>query len=385
MDVSGFCSTQFSPIRDLFAELWEDIEVGAALAVYWQGKEVVNLWAGFQDRAKSKPWTEETLVNTYSITKGVMATAITQLAEQGKIEYSEKVCHYWPEFAQNGKHNITVRELLSHQSGLCGIEQPLTVEDLYDWDKIIGLLETQPPLWTPGTMAGYHAVTWGYLCGELIYRISGLTPGEYVKRHICEPLGLEFYLGVPDKKLNHCAELIGPNHITEKSISPPLKAANSSAPANPLFDIAQLNPIISPFKHASSQPWRRAEIPASNGHSDAVSLARLYGALANGGLLEDTRFLTVAAIDQAIEVAVDNDIDQVMGHVIRRSQAGFILSHDGNYGQEPRSFGHAGAGGSTAFADPDHSLGFAYVMNQLQPEGFKRRYAVILDKIYTLI
>ncbi len=381
VEVFGTCSPQFEEIRPLFQELWQDIEVGAALCVYRQGKEVVNLWGGFQDRAQTIPWQQDTLVNTYSITKGVMATAVAMLADENAIAYDQKVSHYWPEFIQAQKETITVAQLLSHQGGLCGLETPLEVEDLSYWEKMTSLLAAQPPLWAPGSEAGYHAVTWGYLCGELIRRVTGETAGKFIQERICKPLGLNFFLGVPETKLPSCAELIGPNHA--KGYQPSGSREIEHSP-NRLFDLAQLNPVISPFKHASSRKWRQAEIPASNGHSDARSLARLYGLLANKGTLERQRLLSEAAIATALEVAVDQQTDLVMGHIIRRSQAGFILSHDGNYGPGAHSFGHAGAGGSMAFADPERNLGFAYVMNQLQPDGHKRRYSEILNKIYTL-
>ncbi len=382
VQIFGYCSRQFETIKDLFAELWEGIEVGAALSVYWQGEEVVNLWGGFQDRTQTIPWQEKTLVNTYSITKGVMATAVAKLNDSGNIHYEDKVARYWPEFAQNGKSEITVRQLLSHQAGLCGVETQLHVEDLYDWQRMTTLLAGQSPLWQPGSFAGYHAVTWGYLCGELIRRVTGQMPGAFIQEQICEPLGLNFYLGVPAEKLTECSELIGPNH--SRGYVTPDKNDGENTP-NRLFQLAQLNPIISPFKHASSSDWRQAEIPASNGHSDAKSLAKLYGVLSNAGEYLGRQFISRAALDRALEVAVGDRVDQVMGHIIRRSQAGFILSHDGNYGPGTSSFGHAGAGGSMAFADPVANLGFAYVMNQLQPDGHGRRFGEILNKIYTII
>lgn len=388
MTVSGYCDPRFAAIEPLFEDLWHGIEVGAAVSVYWRGEQVINLWGGHVDRAQSKEWNQDSLVNSYSITKGVMATAIAKLVETRKLDYREKVAHYWPEFAQNGKQDITVTELLSHQAGLCGIYSKLNVEDLYNWDLMTNKLAEQAPLWPPGSASGYHAVTWGYLSGELIRRVTNMSPGEFIHEQICKPLDLNFYLGVPEEKLNDCAELIGPNHARgyEPSAKPTKDsnkpAVTTTAHKQHLFDLAQRNPMISPFKNASSNPWRISEIPASNGHSDANSLAKLYGALANGGEINGIRLLSESTINNACQVEIDESVDLVMGHVIRRSRAGYILAHKNNYGPGTQSFGHAGAGGSMAFADPEQKVGFAYVMNQLQPEGYHHRYRGVLDEIY---
>ncbi len=394
MEVLGHCHPQYEEIRPLFAELWQGIEVGAALSVYRQGECIVNLWGGHADKARTRPWHEDTLVNVYSATKGVVATAIAKLVERGQLDYQDLVSKHWPEFAEQGKHKITIAQLLSHQAGLCGIREKLKVEDLYDWQKMTSLLAAQPPLWPPGTAAGYHAVTWGYLAGELIRRVSGQSVGAFIQSEICVPLNLNFYLGLDDNLLDRCAELIGPNHIARERLKAvgedprQMSSTIESPEANDteLFKLAQLNPTISPFKHASSSAWRQAEIPASNGHSDAHSLARLYGILANGGVAPETKAwkLDRGVLARATEVAVEGQRDLIMGQVIHRSQGGFILSHDRNYGSSDKAFGHAGAGGSMAFADPERNLGFAYVMNQLQPAGYPARYSKILDKIYTL-
>ena len=383
MTAMGYCAPEFKAVGKLFDDLWKGIEVGAALSVYWRGNEVVNLWGGHRDRARSIPWGQNTLVNTYSITKGVMAVVVAKVVESGLLDYEDKVADHWPEFAAQGKQDITVAQLLSHQAGLCGVEVPLSVEDLYDWDKVSSLLAGQRPLWPPGEAAGYHAVTWGYLCGELLKRVTGQSPGKFIAEKICGPLGLNFYLGVPENRLGDCAEIIGPNHargIKQQSN----QTSSSKAEPDHLFQLAQLNPVISPFKHASSKDWRLAEIPASNGHGDAKSLAKLYGALANGGEIEGEPILRQESIQAACRIAVNDKVDLVMNQLIRRSQAGFILSHDGNYGPGALSFGHAGAGGSMAFADPEANIGFAFVMNQLQPEGYGYRYRKILDELYKI-
>ena len=386
--LSGYCAPEFRELEKLFGDLWQGIEVGAAVSVFWRGEPVVNLWGGHLNRARTLDWNEHTLVNTYSITKGVMAVAIAKAVESGMLDYNTPVAKYWPEFAAGNKQDITVSTLLSHQAGLCGVETKLSVSDLCNWSKMTSLLAQQSPLWTPGEAAGYHAVTWGYLAGELIKRVTNMSPGQYIQKEICGLLNLDFHLGVPEHRLQDCAEMIGPNHARgldsqERKIQDP--ATQTPSERKRLFELAQLNPVISPYKHASSREWRLAEIPASNGHSNAFSLAKLYSALANGGELDGVRILKEQSVEQARQVAVADMSDLVMNQLIRRSQAGFILSHEDNYGQGLLSFGHAGAGGSMAFADPEANIGFADVMNQLQPEGYGHRYRKMLEKVYEII
>lgn len=391
VQVFGSCHADFAEIEYLFRDLWQSIEVGAAVSIYHRGQCVVNLWGGYCDKEHQTSWQQDTLVNVYSITKGVVAVAIARLVAAELLQYNAPVSKYWPEFAQNGKRDVTVAQLLSHQAGLCGIRERLSVEDLFDWQKMTDLLAAQAPLWEPGTQAGYHAVTWGYLAGELIRRVTGLTPGQFIREDISTPLGLDFHLGLNPNLHGRCADIIGPNHIPRDKLQQQ-SPANSDSIRNEsdnehseLFTLAQLNPVISPYKHASSSSWRRAEIPASNGHSDAHSLAKLYGILAAQEPDPSGWHLDQKTLARATRVAVENQTDLVMNQNIRRSVGGFILSHDGNYGFHTSAFGHAGAGGSMAFADPEHQLGFAYVMNQLQPAGFTPRYGEILNKIHTLI
>ncbi|MFT5562949.1 MAG: CubicO group peptidase (beta-lactamase class C family), partial [Litorivivens sp.] len=368
--ISGSTDPRFDSVRQAFASLWDDIEVGAALAVYWKGKPVVNLWGGHTDRERQQAWQENTLVNVYSATKGLATFAFALLVEDGKLRYEDKVADHWPEFAANGKHEVTIAQLLSHQAGVCGVDETLCVEDLYDWQKMTRLIAAQKPFWPPGEAAGYHAVTWGYLPGELIRRLTGQTLGHFFQERVAKPLGLNFYIGVPAAKLADCATLIGPNHArakTEASHSTSRSPRTAASEPSQYFKVSLMNPPISPFKHACSKEWRTAELAASNGHGDAASIAKVYALMAAGGALNGTQLISKESLDAACKLEVDSAVDLVTGTVIRRSR-GFILSHDANYGPGNNAFGHAGAGGSMAFADPEAELSFAYVMNQMQPD-----------------
>lgn len=383
--IEGELDPRFEPVKQTFADLWQGIEVGAALSVYWQGEPVINLWGGYKDRQLSDPWQQDTLVNVYSATKGLATLAFAILVDDGKIDYDDLVVDHWPEFGANGKAEVTVAQLLSHQAGVCGVDQRLSVEDLYDWEKMVRLIAAQKPYWRPGSAAGYHAVTWGYLPGELIRRVTGMTLGQFFHERIAVPLDLNFYIGLPGDKFAQCATLIGPNHARHVA---PAGATKEKPPTSQqpskLFATALMNPSISPFKHACSPEWRRAEIAASNGHGDARSLARAYALMAGGGKLGNQTLISEQTLSLACKTEVADQVDLVTNTVTRRAR-GFILSHDNNYGPGRRSFGHAGAGGSMAFADPDANLGFAYVMNQMQPDGSESRASRLISAIYDCI
>lgn len=388
VDIEGQIDSRFESVKKAFADLWTDIEVGAALAVYWRGEPVVDLFGGFTDRELEHHWREDTLVNVYSVTKGLAAFTFALLIDDGDVRYEDKVADYWPEFAANGKDQVTIAQLLSHQSGLCGVDETLKVADLYEWPKMVRLLAKQQPFWTPGTASGYHAVTWGYLVGELVWRIKGMTLGQLFQDRVAKPLGLEFYLGLPAAEHGRCATLIGPNHA--RGVVQVSRAKRSpSEPHNKYFEASLLNPAISPFKDACSKEWRLAEIAASNGHGDARSIAKLYALMAAGGELNGTRLIgskTLAlAVAPEVDAEIEHTFDLVTGTQIRRS-SGFILSHGGNYGPGKNSFGHAGAGGSMAFADPDSELSFCYVMNQMQPDSqVETRAARLINATYHCI
>ncbi|MFB0970320.1 MAG: serine hydrolase domain-containing protein, partial [Pseudomonadales bacterium] len=211
VNVNGTNERRFDKVRTAFENLWSDIEVGAALCVYEHGVPVIDLWGGFHDQDMSTPWQANSLVNVYSTTKGMAAIAIAILVDEQKLDYDAPVADYWPEFAQAGKADVTIAQLLSHQAGLCGVDTKLEVEDLYDWEKMIRLLEQQTPMWPLGTGAGYHAVTWGYLPGELVRRVTGMTLGEFFNQRVAVPLLADCYIGLPESEFARCASLIGPN------------------------------------------------------------------------------------------------------------------------------------------------------------------------------
>ena len=370
--VQGRCDARFERVRRVFEKSFEAGEVGAAVAITLDGEPVVDLWGGYADAARTRPWQRDTIVNVYSTTKGVTALCAHRLVEAGKLDLDAPVARYWPEFAQAGKGRVPVRWLLSHQSGLPAVRKPLPQDALYDWPVLCEALAAETPWWEPGTRHGYHALTYGHLVGEVFRRVEGRTVGAYFRDELARPLGLDFWIGTPASEHARCAEMIpappgaaGAEDVLEQF------SKNASEMVRLTFN----NPA-GRRGHVNSPEWREAEIPAGNGHGDALSLARLYGGLACDGALDGVHLLSrEATLRASSEQAFGTDA--VLGFPMRFG-LGFMLRHDlMPLGPNGATFGHAGAGGSIAFADPVARVGFAYVMNQMQggttgdPRGFR--------------
>lgn len=355
--VSGTVRPGFERVREVFEKNFtDDVDVGAGFCVVQDGEVLVDLWGGYADRGCTTPWREDTLVNVYSTTKGLGAIAFAWVVEHAGISYDDPVKKYWPEL-RAGRDGLTVGQLLSHQGGICGVDTPIGVSDLYDWDRMIDLLSRQEPFWTPGTAAGYHAINWGYLPGEITRRVTGRTLGEIFATEIARPLKADAWIGLPESEHTRVSDMIGPNHARKQ----PDMSAMLAMKMPKLYPVALQNPSVRPYQDASSAAWRRAEIAAANGQANARGIARVYGAMAAGGgglLWADT----VAEMTKQ-EVGLSEDL--VLGRPLRRSR-GMILNTEQQYGPHEESFGHAGAGGSVAFADPVQGIGVAYVMNQMQ-------------------
>jgi CubicO group peptidase (beta-lactamase class C family) len=362
VEIRGACDPRFKGVREAFARHFETgEEVGASLAVMLDGRMVLDLVAGFADAKRTRPWTAQTIANVYSTTKGITALAAHQLVERGKLDLDAPVARYWKEFAAGGKADLPVRYLLTHQAGLPAIRRSLPPGSQYDWALVTTALAEQEPWWKPGTRHGYHAITYGWLVGELIRRVTGLSVGDYVRREIAAPLGVDFEIGFGPALDSRTAELLQApppkpgetNMFLELTKDPESMAAKAFF--NPPFELDAVN----------SRAWRAAELPAANGHSNARSLARIYGALARGGTLDGVSLLKPATIERAI-VSQAKGPDAVLP-LSTHVALGFMLGTDEEpMGPNPRNFGHGGAGGSLGFADPEAKLGFGYVMNQMK-------------------
>ncbi|HEX2578397.1 MAG TPA: serine hydrolase domain-containing protein [Aquihabitans sp.] len=360
VEIFGTVADGFEKVADVFAANFaEHGEVGAACAVRVGGEEVVDLWAGLADPASGRAYTGDTLQLVFSSTKGVVSAAAHVLVQEGRLDLDAPVAEYWPEFAQNGKADLPVRWVLSHQAGLVGIDRVLSVDELCAWEPFVEALAAQAPLWEPGTAHGYHAITFGHLVGELIRRITGQGVGAYVRDHVAGPVGAEFHIGTPDADLDRVAPLLdfvgGPlGDDPDPTISAILTPGSMT---NRAFMIA---PVY--ITHFNEPQLLQAEIPSANGCTSARSLARIYGGLVSE--VDGVRLLEPAQVDVArAEQAAGHDLVMVAEN---RLASGYWLPADGSPKLGPGSFGHAGLGGSLGCALPEREIGFAYVMNQCQ-------------------
>jgi CubicO group peptidase (beta-lactamase class C family) len=364
-DIGGWVEASFEPVLDAFAANFDErADVGAAVCVYLEGEPVVDLWGGVADATTGRPWTADTVVLVYSSTKGVTSVCANRLIEQRALDPAAPVARYWPEFAANGKAEITVAQVMSHQAGLPLVEGDFTLDECLAWDPMVEALAAQAPIWEPGTQHGYHMRTFGWLVGELVRRVTGRTIGAYLRDEIAAPLGLDFWIGLPEEIEPRVARLVPPKDdlgaLLKQLGGDLLLASVFSNPA----DLFGYNDMW------NTRPLHAAELPSSNGIGDARSLARLYASCISD--VDGVRTLQPATVAAAtVEQACGKDavlmIDSCFG-------LGFMLGASFGAANPASAFGHAGAGGSLAFADPDARLGFGYVMNDLRfdPKGDPR-------------
>jgi CubicO group peptidase (beta-lactamase class C family) len=347
IEVHGTVAPGFEEVREAFAANFDrGAEIGASFAATVDGRFVVDIWAGHRDAARTLPWEEDTIVNVWSTTKATVAASAAILADRGLLDYARPVAHYWPEFAQNGKAEVTVGQALSHQAGVPGITRPLP--DWYDWDAIVDALAAEAPWWQPGTANGYHAVTFGHLAGEVVGRIAGQTFGQFLASEIAGPLGADFRCGFGPEEDHRVAEMVPP-------------ATRESPPPDALIVRVLRNPPMD-SRLANERAWRGAEIPAANGHGNARSCARIMSLLACGGELDGVRVLSQEAIERATTEQCYRP-DLVLLQPMRWALGFMLSSRELPLGPSRRTFGHGGAGGSLAVADLDARASFAYVMN----------------------
>jgi CubicO group peptidase (beta-lactamase class C family) len=360
-DIHGWTADGFERVRDAFAaNFTEQAEVGAGFAAYHRGQKVVDLWGGVADPATGRPWEEDTVILVFSTTKGATAVCANRLAEDGRLDVDAPVRTYWPEFAAAGKDDMPVRHLLCHQAGLAWTDGTMTLDDALAWDPVIEQLAAETPKWEPGTAHGYHATTFGWLVGEVVRRIDGRSLGTYFHDEVATPLGLDFWIGLPEAIEPRVAPVIpfelptdddaralvdqftGPSTMLGKALS---------APGGAFSDLTVFN----------TRAVRAAEVPAANGVTDARSLARMYGALVSD--VDGTRLLGPGQVKAAATqrtsgpniVLLDMDIQFGLGFMVPST----LMP------RSPGSFGHYGAGGSAGWADPDAQLGVGYVMNRM--------------------
>jgi CubicO group peptidase (beta-lactamase class C family) len=360
--VAGTVAPGFAAVRDAFAANFDQHnDVGAACCVYRAGKVVVDLWGGFADREAGRRWTGDTLQLVFSATKGLTAICVLRLVERGLLDLDAPVAQYWPEFAAAGKANIPLRWVLCHRAGLAAVDATLSLSDVLAWDPVVEAIAAQQPNWTPGTEHGYHARTFGWILGEVVRRVTGKSLGRFFAEELAGPLGLDFWIGLPASEEARVAKLypaVLPDDPQVQGLLSKLMGPDTllgrvmTGPSN-LFQY--------------DERWNRrelhaAEMPSSNGIGSARALARAYAATI--GEIDGTRLLRRETIALACEVHAEGT-DKVL-HLPTRFGVGFMLPPSLARAAAPSAFGHPGAGGSLAMAEPDAGLSFAYVMNQMR-------------------
>jgi CubicO group peptidase (beta-lactamase class C family) len=357
-DVQGTCDARFEPVRDaLAAQLDCGNELGASIAVDVGGQTVADLWGGWCDAGRTRPWAENTITNVWSTTKTVTNLAALMLADRGQLDPYAPVAKYWPEFAANGKEHIEVRHILSHTSGVSGWEAPFSTEDMYDWDGSTGRLAGQAPWWEPGTASGYHAQNQGHLVGELVRRLTGQHLKTFVAQEIAGPLGADFQIGAREADWDRIAPVTPP---------PPLPFDLASMdPGSPVYKT--LTAPVADAAAANTPAWRQADLGALNGHGNARSVARILSALALGGVVDGVRLLSPDTIALIFDEQ-SHGPDLVLG-VPLRFGIGYALPETETvpYVPQGRACYWGGWGGSVIIVDLDTGTTISYMMNKMAP------------------
>jgi CubicO group peptidase (beta-lactamase class C family) len=356
MEIDGTCDDRFGAVRQTFeANLASGKDVGASVAVTVDGERVVDLWGGTvtTDDVPERPWERDTIINVWSVTKTMAALCCLVLIDRDELDPYAPIASYWPEFDTAGKPNVTAAHVLSHSAGLSGWEEQIVVDDLYDWDVATALLAQQAPWWEPGSASGYHGLTQGFLLGEIVRRISGRTLGTFLADEIAGPLGADFHIGTGPEHDDRVAHVIPPAVAMSFEDFDPTSIAVRSL-TNP-----ELDPAVS-----ATLRWRRAELPAVNGHGNARSVARIHSAVACGGTVDGVTILSPKTCDRIFEQQTYGQ-DLVLPLVLRMGLGFGLNSAEMPLSPNPRTCFWGGWGGSVAIIDLDARMSFAYVMNRM--------------------
>jgi CubicO group peptidase (beta-lactamase class C family) len=366
--ISGYCEEKYIPVKKIFEEYFlKQEEIGAAFAIYKEGKPLIDLYGGFKNKNK-KNWEENTIVNVFSATKGIYEIIVSILIDQNILDLEKPVSYYWNAFKQSNKREIKLKHVLSHQSGLYRFKEKINQRDLLDWNKIINILENQEPDHPSGQRTYYHAKTHGFLIGEIIKKTTKKSVGELTSELLSKKLGLNFFIGTPKNELSNIAFLY--EDKIESKIPSEFNAFN-----NPELEINFYN----------NESWQLAEVPSMNGHGNARSIAKIYDIFVNDLILEKKILLSKSSIKRCLTENVSR-IDESLMLPIRWSQVGLILRGGWLFGKNKEAFGHNGWGGSLGFADPILGIGIAYTTNKINPTmASDQRIINLLKKFYEIL
>jgi CubicO group peptidase (beta-lactamase class C family) len=373
--VEGYCDERFAEVGEEFRRNFaERGDLGASVAVHVGGETVVDLWGGFQDADRQRPWAEDTVCVTFSCTKGAVSLCAHMLAAAGELDFDAPVSRYWPEFAAAGKEGILVRHLLTHQAGLPAVRAPLPPGAFYDWDLMVEVLAAEEPFWRPGSTHGYHGLTFGFLVGEVIRRVSGQSVGRFLRSEVAEPLGIDLTLGLDASEHGRVAHVNGPQPPAPGDpVSPYLVKAMTEPTSMQALMMANNGGYLVP-EEWDTPAALSAEVPATGCVGNARAYAELYGAIAHERKVGRVDFSSADIVRMgAVQSAATEDI---MLFAPGRWALGFMKGAATPARVEPAArtilsedaFGHSGHGGSIGFADPAAGMSFAYVMNQMDPD-----------------
>lgn len=381
--IRGSYDERFRPVVEAFKENYRlGEEFGSSVAVVIDGKPVVDVWGGFQDEAKTRPWEAGTTVCMMSVAKGITGITFNMLIDRGLVDPDEPVATYWPEFGQKGKEKILVRWILDHRAAIPVLTtNKLWPGAMFDREAYVKALEEQEPLWEPGTQAAYHVHNQGYLLGEIMRRVTGKTIGPFLRAEVTAPLGAEYYIGgMTAEEQSHVAEVV-PN------MNARLFAAKDAEAPETLRNLAFRQNPDEPWRTTLNAPvWRTAEIASGNGHGNARGVSRIYGAVVRGGAINGVELMSKASLERMIteqhnqtELLQERPYHQALGVLLNTPAAVYM-------GPNPRSFGHHGIGGSIGFGDPDAGIGFSYALNKMHSVGDNGpRARRLIDALYSVV
>lgn len=379
--IRGSCDPSFRAVREAFAANFALGEVGAACCVSVDGREVVDIWGGWADGDRRREWARDTVVNAYSVGKPIVALGLLQLVERGAVDLDSRADRYWPELLA-GRQGATVRDVLSHRAGVPAIREPLGNEALWDWHTMCAALAATQPWWEPGTRYSYHTNTYGHLVGEVSRRVDGRLPGAWLSEEIAGPLDAELAWGLAPAEQARCADV-----VWEIDAAGGIEwlAAHAETDEQRMIALGYANPPgYSGIGVVNTPQWRAAQVPSTNLHATARGVARLYAALAAGGVVDGVAVLAPGLLAEAVSVQSEGwcptlERDATFG-------LGFQLTRpDRPFGPNAGSFGHFGTGGALGFADPAAGVGFGYVMNAVRPRWQSPRNRALMDALYTCL
>jgi CubicO group peptidase (beta-lactamase class C family) len=378
---SGEFEPEFQPAVDAFIENYKvEEEIGSASSLIVDGRKVFDVWAGYRDAAKTKPWERDTIVCMMSVAKGISGIAFNILIDRGLVDPNAPVAKYWPEFAQNGKENLLVRHVLDHTAGLPAVLDPLWPGAIYECDTIVAALEKQAPIWEPGTVAAYHIHTQGNILGEIVRRITGKRYPQFIHDELIAPLGLDYQIGgLSEADIARCAELV-------PTVEGTLFARKDADPDSLLAKGFLQHPKEPIDVTLNSHGWRTSEIASANGHGTARSVASIYGMVARGGEMNGVRIMKPETIRDML-TEQHNQTEQMQQRPYHQARGILLNTAESVWmGPNPHAFGHHGFGGSIGMGDPDAKIGFSYACNKMHTRGDNGpRARRIIEAIYKII